>query len=730
MPVDQFIEGYKILDLVAKHGGGTVYRAVDVATSTQVAIKVLHAEDGDGRLVEAQVSNRLRDEWRAERNDDLAPYPQVYRAFFLKSGASSSGRQLVIVMEWLDGEPLSGLANLAATGFDGLTDPTRVAIMVRLCEALHFGHTRPNLVVHCDVKPGNIFLMNGWQAAPAKRAWLKLIDFGIAYRGDTVGGSNGQGFALTPFYAAPEQFKGNRSPPVDIYSAGLVAFELWSGRRACQDPDPHRWHAEGAVPSVRALGVPAPDGLDALIQAMCSKDPSKRPNGAEAAARFHGLLEATRWEHRRHGNDQHKKHESSQVEVDPNPPVPVPPAPLPTPVPPVPPPVPPVPPPRPNGGLGAVLAGVAGLGALMVVVFVVGVTLFGQGPAENGSTQTPEELGASDVVPEATTPYDGFDSAFYEFVMRPNIEAAPDRREVLKDPSKWDRTFYDRTLASMLSDAQNLGFYRRLESIAEDYALVIDALRVAGLPEVFAAIPYRESVYKRELMSDACALGPWQLMPETAHRLAEANGVGELDVRNCVVRGNVNRWTPSLYLGDLSEAPYFHDGRCRLESCEQDGRTDLGASTRGAVVLLGEAMHDPVLRASGAVVQMAIASHNAGYGGGKFGPERPFNIRPAFMRWAADVPPEEYPKFYGDNIKCDTGDHLGVGLCGAVLPEQTQHYVYPIVGKHLLAVCYFAKNHADHLAYAPWAKYWGDGGFCRELNQTTITTPDTRDLTK
>jgi hypothetical protein len=126
-------------------------------------------------------------------------------------------------------------------------------------------------------------------------------------------------------------------------------------------------------------------------------------------------------------------------------------------------------------------------------------------------------------------------------------------------------------------------------------------------------------------------------------------------------------------------------------------------------------MEDELLKGSGAVVQMAIASHNAGYADGRYGVQKSSNLKPAFKKWSEAHPEEDHPKFYGMNITCNTGDHLGVGFCGAPFPEQTQHYVYPIVGKHLIAVCYYAKNHGDKKPFKGWKRFLETGGYCAQF---------------
>lgn len=380
-------------------------------------------------------------------------------------------------------------------------------------------------------------------------------------------------------------------------------------------------------------------------------------------------------------------------------------------------------------------------GAITTMVVVLVILLRPKvtplGPTIEGLPEGSEYINMDEIDPEQLAQYSGgFEQAFEAFVMTPNIDAAPDRKKQLSKKENWDQEFFKRTVASAMADAQNLGFYRRLEAITDAYAGVTEILQDAGLPEVFAAIPYRESVYKPDLVSDVCARGYWQFMPEVAHRLAVKNNVKGLDVQRCGFKSRPGvLWSPqdekesefTPPKGVLDNAAYVDHAnkKCDIQKCEQDGRGNLEASTQGAAVSLGEPMQDEDLRASGAVVQIAIASHNAGYADGRFGVAKSSNLKPAFKKWSGEHPESEHPTFYGSNIKCNTGDHLGVGFCGAPFPEQTQHYVYPIVGKHLLAVCYYAKNHSDKKPFKSWKRYLESGSYC---DGTYFTVPSSGDL--
>ncbi len=329
----------------------------------------------------------------------------------------------------------------------------------------------------------------------------------------------------------------------------------------------------------------------------------------------------------------------------------------------------------------------------------------------------------------------GLEEPFRDFVMTYNA-AASGRAELVSDPTLWDRPFYEHVVASTLEQVQYKRFFRRLEDVKDTYAEVVDDLHAADLPEVFAGIPFRESAYLPDLQSNACAVGWWQLMPEVANRYG-------LKVKGCHLKDAEGTWEPAS--GDVvppaglfKNAVYISGGgQCRISRCDVDDRSNLGLSTAASITALKEVWADPVLRDSGALVQIALLSHNAGYDDARYGVAKKSNLLPAFKKFARSVPPSEVSNFYGATITCTNPDDMpkpelgegGIDLtnngprgdeyCGSMLHAETQHYAYPIVARHMLAVCYYGQNHADMPAFAGWAKYTDSGHYCTQFNLPT-----------
>jgi hypothetical protein len=224
-------------------------------------------------------------------------------------------------------------------------------------------------------------------------------------------------------------------------------------------------------------------------------------------------------------------------------------------------------------------------------------------------------------------------------------------------------------------------------------------------------------------------VGWWQFIPEAAHRAG-------INVKNCKLKGTRGEFfTPTRIApvrGVMKNAPYVRGGRCRISSCEVDERTDLDISTDGAMFLLGDAWQDRLFRKSGAAVQLTILSHNAGYDDSRFEEKRVniINLLPAYKRHLKRKKLERAPDFYGDNITCENlkqEDYDSMSAtCGGALWNHSQHYAYNIVAQHLLAVCYYGKNHSDVRAFKPWKQYARPDSYC----DTHLKVPTSEEVKK
>ena len=212
---------YRLIREIGRGGMSTVYLAVrdDEQFEKQVAIKLIRrGMDTD------DVLGRFRGERQI-----LANLEHAYIGRLLDGGTSEDGRPF-LVMEYVQGEPLDVYCDRV-----GLDLRERCRLFLKVCEAVSCAHR--NLVVHRDLKPGNILV--GPDGSP------KLLDFGVAKlldpdenAGLTMTGVAGR--MLTPEYASPEQLRGERiTTASDVYSLGAVLYQLLSGVR------PHQFKAAG-----------------------------------------------------------------------------------------------------------------------------------------------------------------------------------------------------------------------------------------------------------------------------------------------------------------------------------------------------------------------------------------------------------------------------------------------------------------------------------------------------
>jgi len=246
-----FAQRYEIRGLVGRGGMGAVYRALDRELDEEVALKVLEAA-GEGTPGEQQ----LRREIKLART---ITHPNVVRAYDF--GESEGVR--FFTMEYVAGATLREL--LDEEGRLALTPALQIA--KQMCRGLGAVHRAG--IVHGDLKPANVVVMTGGVA--------KLTDFGVA----RVRRQAATPFAGTPPYMSPEQVRGAEvDERSDLYSAGIVMYEMFTGRRPFDAGDPFavmRLHLEELPPNPRTLQPTLPELLADTIVACLSKAKADRP---------------------------------------------------------------------------------------------------------------------------------------------------------------------------------------------------------------------------------------------------------------------------------------------------------------------------------------------------------------------------------------------------------------------------------------------------------------------
>jgi eukaryotic-like serine/threonine-protein kinase len=246
---------FALIKVLGQGAQGMVHLARDPRLDRQVALKTWKASaSGDPR---AQIAT-LMDEARMVSR--LA-HPNVVT---LHDAFEDQG-QACLVFEYVPGETLSDL--LARNG--ALAPAKAVRIALDVCRAVAAAHASG--IIHRDLKPGNIMLTESGTA--------RVMDFGIArcMRNATPGD---QGLVGTPAYMAPEYLASrNAAPSNDLFSLGMVLYEMLAGRPAVQGRSLfetlHRIANETFAP-ISAQNAACDDKLDSLVMKALEKDPARR----------------------------------------------------------------------------------------------------------------------------------------------------------------------------------------------------------------------------------------------------------------------------------------------------------------------------------------------------------------------------------------------------------------------------------------------------------------------
>ena len=250
---------YQVLARIARGGMATVYRAEDVRLGREIALKVMHPHLAES----AEFVDRFRDEARAAASISSRTVVAVH-------DAGEDGELVWLAMELLPGRTVRDL--LRSRG--GFTPAEAFDVLQALLAALSEAHAVG--LIHRDVKPENILV--------ARDGSYKVNDFGLAravHSSRTATGS----LLGTPEYIAPETAQtGQVDARVDLYSAGIVLFELLTGMQPHTGQVPFQvvWaHVTTDVPAPSSIAHHLPPEVDELVAWACAREPEQRPASAE-----------------------------------------------------------------------------------------------------------------------------------------------------------------------------------------------------------------------------------------------------------------------------------------------------------------------------------------------------------------------------------------------------------------------------------------------------------------
>lgn len=253
--IGSILDIYRIYSVLGQGGMGRVYLARNERLHRQCAIKVIDPEFArlDPRRLEMFTSEA--------RAAAVLNHPHIVAVHSLGEDRGYT----FIEMEYVSGGSLGRLLLQ-----ENRVSPLRATrFIAQLVSALAAAHERE--MIHRDVKPDNVMIAN--------KDWAKLSDFGLARIRDQ--GDAGENLAGTPFYMAPELFRGCPATCAsDVYSTGVTYYKLLTGDvpfPAKSLKEMWRMHASLPTPAPGALVPEMPRDIDNIVLAMLAKEPGERP---------------------------------------------------------------------------------------------------------------------------------------------------------------------------------------------------------------------------------------------------------------------------------------------------------------------------------------------------------------------------------------------------------------------------------------------------------------------
>ncbi len=263
--VGRLLDGrYAVMARIAHGGMATVYRAVDTRLDREVALKVMHADLARDEDFVRRFIGEAKSVARLSHQNVVAVFDQ-----------GTDGPYPYLAMEYVPGRTLKDVLRERGR----FSPAAALDIMTGVLDGLAAAHASG--IVHRDVKPENVLL------TPDGR--LKVADFGLA-KAQAAAGHTRTGLLIgTVAYLPPEQVTGgSMGPRSDVYSAGVMLFELLTGKQPFSGDSPLAvayQHVNFDVPAPSSLVPGLPPAVDQLVLAATSRDPAARPADAGEFAR-------------------------------------------------------------------------------------------------------------------------------------------------------------------------------------------------------------------------------------------------------------------------------------------------------------------------------------------------------------------------------------------------------------------------------------------------------------
>jgi eukaryotic-like serine/threonine-protein kinase len=255
---------YHVRSRIAHGGMAVVYLATDTRLDREVALKVMHADLARDEEFVGRFIGEAKSVARLSHPNVVAVYDQ-----------GADGQYLFLAMEYVPGRTLRAL--LRERGW--LPWNEALEIMDPILAGLSAAHQAG--IVHRDVKPENVLI------TPDGR--VKVVDFGLARASAAMGQTRAGVIIGSVAYIAPEQVIGAVTDArTDVYAAGIMAFEMMTGRQPYSGETPLAVayaHVNSDVPAIGDLVAGVPPAVEQLMRAATSRDPQRRPPNADAFLR-------------------------------------------------------------------------------------------------------------------------------------------------------------------------------------------------------------------------------------------------------------------------------------------------------------------------------------------------------------------------------------------------------------------------------------------------------------
>ncbi|PXY25037.1 serine/threonine protein kinase [Prauserella coralliicola] len=260
---------YRVDGLLARGGMSSVYRGVDTRLDRPVAIKIMDSRFADDRTFVDRFEREARSAARLHHPHVVAVHDQGF-----DTSAGPEDRRAFLVMELVDGGTLRDLLDQRGA----LDLPLALTIAEHVLSALAAAHAAG--LVHRDVKPENVLIGKGGNAGGV----VKVGDFGLVRAVASAGTTSTSVILGTVAYLSPEQVTdGSASERGDVYSAGILLYEMLTGRvpyTADTALSVAYRHVNDDVPAPSLARADLPPALDDLVLRATRRDPEARPQDA------------------------------------------------------------------------------------------------------------------------------------------------------------------------------------------------------------------------------------------------------------------------------------------------------------------------------------------------------------------------------------------------------------------------------------------------------------------